>query len=166
MLRRLLAALLIAAMAMPVPTVALAAFGTANGAASIKRCAMPEHAALGPKHRCCCDDPSPAASAGQGAEPSVLPAASDHCARAMAAASPASPSRSGCGCELKADPGREPAAPASASVTSPLRATVVDLVRIPASLSTPRRAIRAVHLADPPPAPGLVSRPLLCSWTL
>lgn len=141
MLRRLLAALLVAAIAMPFPAVAVA---------SAKACPMAEHAAMGPNHRCCCNDPAPAPSAD-----------GEHkgCAATTA-------STGGCDCAIRADAGSQPVAPVATASEAPSKAPAAPGALIPACWSTPRREARAVHVADPPPAPGLVSRPRLCSWTL
>lgn len=141
MIRRLLAALLVAAIAMPFPAFAVA---------SSKACPMAEHAAMGPNHRCCCNESAPAPSG-----------AGEHkgCAATTA-------STGGCDCAIQADAGRQPVAPVATASEAPAKAPAAPSALIPASRSTPQRQARAVHVSDPPPAPGLVSRPLLCSWTL
>lgn len=144
MLRRLLAALLVAAIAMPLPAVAVA---------SMKGCPMKEHAGMAAGHDCCCKDKGTGTTSGR----------EGHKGCPM----PASPASGGCDCVVKADPGRQPAEPvASAPSSSPLPAPTVTALLLPAALSTPQRVTRAVHVADPPPSPGLVSRPRLCTWIL
>jgi hypothetical protein len=130
MLRRLLAALLIAAIALPLP-----AFANSD-------CSM-----RGPHpgaERCdCCDSPEGA------------PAGDCHSSASMP---------EGCNCSLRADAGGQPASTA----TNPPAASSVDIqvALIPASLSTPQRAPRALYRAASPPGTGSVSRPLLCTWLL
>ena len=149
MLRRLLAALLVAAIAMPIPAIAIA---------SAKSCPMKEHAGMAADHHCCCNDAGPAkVSAQQGAGSQ----ANGHKGCPMPAAA-----KGGCECAVKADPGRQPVAPVAASFETPVKAPAASIALLPAALSTPQRQTRAVHVVDPPPAQGLVSRPLLCSWIL
>jgi len=143
MLRRLLAALLVAAFAMPLPAVAVA---------SAKSCPMKEHAGLAADHRCCCNEAAPAAS-------NADRESHRSCAKPAAA-------KSGCDCVVKADPGRQPVAPAATSSDAPVKSPAPLVLLLPASMSTPQRRARAVPFTDPPPAAGLVSRPLLCTWTL
>lgn len=145
MLRRLLAALLVAAIALPLPAAAVA---------SAKGCPMKEHAGMAADHDCCCKGMD------KGAAPSS--GAGGHKGCPM----PASSAKGSCDCVVKADPGRQPAAPVVASSDSPLPAPSPAVTLLPAALSTPQRQTRAVHVADPPPSPSLVSRPQLCSWTL
>lgn len=94
----------------------------------------------------CCDSPATAPSS--------------PCGTASAGAA------TGCGCSLRADDGAT-RAPASAS-SAPQQVTfAVEAERLPASWTTPQRTLRALALAASPPGAGvLVSRPLLCSWTI
>jgi hypothetical protein len=172
MLRRLIAALLVAAVAMPLPVV------VAPAGAAVRPCPMQEHAAMGPAHRCCCNERDQAAdpSAGRGdrlAGPArrEIPAASAptstakpraHCDRMAKASDPED-----CDCMIGADPGDPgPAAPATNPILSPAKAPSSEAAPPPPTRSAPPRPARFVHLDDPPPAPSLVSRPLLCTWTL
>lgn len=139
MLRRLLAALLVAAVAMPVPALATPA---------PKPCPMAGHAAMGPGHRCCCNESAPAPSPG--------------CDHATTTAS----TRGGCDCVVKADPGAQPAATANASSSTFAGQPFAHSTRLPAAMGMPRRQPRALHVDDPPPAPGVVLRARLCSWIL
>lgn len=129
---------------MPLPAVAVA---------SMKGCPMKEHAGLAADHHCCCNDAAPKASGGNDAHKRCpMPASSS--------------AKGGCNCVVKADPGRQPVAPVATSFERPVQAPAAAVALLPAALSTPQRQTRAVHVADPPPSSGLVSRPLLCSWTL
>ncbi|MFN2427390.1 MAG: hypothetical protein ABR587_13200 [Candidatus Binatia bacterium] len=102
--------------------------------------------------------------------PTLAAALCDCCTSPMAASGGCAgiPSQAGCGCALRADT----SAPSDSAVPAPsaLSTTVnfaVEAARIPAALSTPQRASRAVELAASPPGAGaVVSRPLLCTWTI
>lgn len=107
---------------------------------------MAEHAAMGPGHRCCCNEAQPSAASG--------------CDRAAATA----PGH--CDCIVKTDPGTRPVAPVAPSSPTFAKHPFTHSTRLSAVLSTPQRETRAVHIADPPPAVGSVSRPRLCTWTL
>jgi len=127
MLRRLIAALLVISIAVPLP--ALAAGG------------------------CQMDTPMLAAER------------CDCCTSPMTAGSGACAGQIGCGCVLSADSGSQPASAVSSS--TPTVTFAVETVRIAAVLSTPQRASRRIELAASPPGAGsIVSRPLLCTWTI
>ena len=129
MLRRLLAALLVAAITLPAPAFARSGCSMTEPWLSVERCD-------------CCKAP---ASAPAG-----------HCSTVAAV-------QSACGCALRADSGSQPIPVAAFSAP----AASFDLALIPASLSTPQRSIRAVHLGAAPPGAGSsVSRPTLCIWII
>jgi hypothetical protein len=133
MLRRLVAAMLVAAFALPMPALAKGTCSMTAPMIASERCS-------------CCDPP-----AGQPAPPS-------HC-------TPAAAIRSGCNCSIQADTS-SPFAP-SATTDSATSAPAIDIVLIPAALSTPQRVARAVLFdASPPGAGATVSLPFLCSWIL
>ncbi len=72
---------------------------------------------------------------------------------------------SGCGCSLRADTGSQPSSVATGN-PAPVQFDI-DVVRIPAESSTPRRSLRRIDLAASPPGAGAsVSRSVLCSWVL
>ncbi len=130
MLHRLIAAMLVAAIAIPLPALAWSGCSMTEPVLASERCT-------------CCDNPVAAAASG--------------CAAAAAL-------RAGCDCSLRADAGNQPGDTVSGATAA--TGVSIDVVRIPASLSTPQRATRAVHLAASPPGPGAVSRPLLCTWLI
>ena len=130
MLRRLIAAMLVAAIAIPLPALAWSGCPMTEPMLASERCT-------------CCDDPAAAATAG--------------CASVAAV-------RTGCDCSLRTDTGNQPGNTASGAAAA--TGVSVNVARIPASLSTPQRATRVVHLAASPPGPGAFSRSLLCTWLI
>lgn len=76
--------------------------------------------------------------------------------------------QAGCDCSLRADAGSQPASTASTSgaASGADIQFAIDVELIPASLSTPQRADRALHRAASPPGADRVSLPLLCTWLL
>jgi hypothetical protein len=133
MLRRLIAVLLLAAVALPMPALAAS------------RCSMTEPWISSERCDCCKGD---AAAAKPG----------NHCG-------PAAAIGSGCNCSIEGAARKQPASPAAASPEAPAPVSSASL--LPAALSTPQRAIRAVELAASPPGAGAsISRPVLCTWIL
>lgn len=151
MLRRIFVALLVAAIALPLPAVAVA---------TAKACPMKEHASMAMEHRCCCDHAAPAASASETGGTRDCSGGCPKNSRQSAAA------KGACSCVVKADPSRQPFAPVEPFFEKPVQTPAPTIALIPAALSTAQRQPRAVHVANLPPSTGLVSRPRLCCWTL
>lgn len=112
--------------------------------------------------------PLPALAGGgcQMDEPMLSAEACDCCTSPAAATSGGcATAQAGCGCTLRADTGSQPSV--GAVTSSPTVHFSIDVARLPAALSTPRRSLRRIDLAASPPGAGsLVSRPLLCSWVI